>query len=182
MVEPKYQTFWPRLWAAIIDALVFSFSLGVVNSFVYEDSVPIVLRSIWYVVSAFSFVAYVVFMHARCGQTIGKMATGIKVLDLSESKLSAWQALLRESVSIVLITGEVICGLTSVLAGEDPARTKQVEIELLLSAAATSGWVAAELLTMLSNSKRRSIHDFIARSVVVRDVPNSRRLPDKLEL
>jgi hypothetical protein len=29
-------------------------------------------------------------------------------------------------------------------------------------------WMAAELVTMLTNNKRRALHDFIARSVVVR--------------
>jgi len=29
-------------------------------------------------------------------------------------------------------------------------------------------WFVAELVTMLTNAKRRAVHDFIARSVVVR--------------
>jgi hypothetical protein len=34
--------------------------------------------------------------------------------------------------------------------------------------AAPFWWLAVELLTTLTNAKRRSVHDFLARSVVVR--------------
>ena len=41
--------------------------------------------------------------------------------------------------------------------------------------AADFGWFAAELITMLTNAKRRAVHDFIARSVVVRTIKPQER-------
>ena len=84
MIEPRYQTFWPRFWAGFLDALVF-FPFAMVSMVAYREAVPIPLRVIWYLTSAFAFLAYVVLMHARYGQTLGKMATHVKVLDVSES-------------------------------------------------------------------------------------------------
>ena len=89
MIEPRYDTFWPRFWAGFVDGLVFM-PVAAVDFVAYRDGV--LLRCIWYVVASFGFSAYVVLMHARYGQTLGKMANHVRVLDISESKLSGRQA------------------------------------------------------------------------------------------
>jgi uncharacterized RDD family membrane protein YckC len=170
MVEPKYRTFWPRFSAGFVDGLVF-IPVTAVNFVAFSDRVPIWLRSIWYVVASFCFLAYVVVMHARYGQTLGKMATGVKVLDISESKLSRRQAFVREIVPIVITAAEVAYGLPLVISGADPTRPPEphnLGLQFWLAVSASSGWFAAELVTMLTNPKRRAVHDFIAGSVVVR--------------
>jgi uncharacterized RDD family membrane protein YckC len=94
MIEPKYRTFGRRSWACVVDSLVF-LPLAVANFFIASgDGVPIWLRSVWYVGGSFSYIAYRVIMHARYGQTLGKMATGVKVLDISGFRLSGRQAFL----------------------------------------------------------------------------------------
>ncbi|MET0620907.1 MAG: RDD family protein, partial [Thermoanaerobaculia bacterium] len=101
----------------------------------------------------------------------GKMATHVKVLDLSESKLTGRQAFMREIVPIGLTIIQVAYELPSVLKGVNlyrPAEPQMPGLAFWLAAAASFGWFAAELITMLTNSKRRAVHDFIARSVVVR--------------
>jgi len=170
LIERQYQTFWPRFWAGWVDGLVF-LPIVVANVFAYGDEVPIWLRAVWYVATSFASSVYAVLMHARYGQTLGKMATDVKVFDILESRLSARQALMREIVPIVLIVAEVAFGLPGVFAGANPTRPPHPEVlgvEFWLSFSATSGWFIAELVTMLTNSKRRALHDLIARSVVVR--------------
>ena len=181
MVEPKYRTFWPRFWAGFVDGLVF-LPVTAVNLVAFRDGVPVWLRVVWYLASSFAFIAYVVWMHGRYGQTLGKMATRVRVLDVSESKLSGRQAFMREIVPIVLTAIVVVHDLPSVLSGADPSRPSmplsdpravpmpvpRFPIFYWIAFAASFGWFAAELLTMLTNSKRRAVHDFIAASVVVR--------------
>ena len=141
-----------------------------INLVAFREGVPVPLRAVWYLTSSFAFIAYVVWMHGRYGQTLGKMATHVRVLDVSESRLSGKQAFMREIVPIVLTAIVVVHDLPSVLSGADPNRpaVPRLPVFYWIAFAASFGWFAAELLTMLTNSKRRAVHDFIAASVVVR--------------
>jgi uncharacterized RDD family membrane protein YckC len=171
MIPRKYQTFWPRCWARVVDGILF-LPLGFMNGAIYQDGVPIWARVCWYVFASLAFVLYVVIMHALFGQTLGKMLTDVRVLDLSEAKLSAKQSFLREGVPLFLLSLAVALGLGSVLAGADPSRLARVRISswvLWLQLTAGLGWFMAELITMLTNEKRRAVHDFIAGSIVVRE-------------
>ena len=167
-VPEQYRTFWPRFWAGWIDALVF-LPLWPVDSWIENatKNSPAVAAA-WFVVSALLFDIYSVGMHARYGQTLGKMVVGVKVLDLGGGKLSLGQALLRDSVLIILNVLAVADGLPRVLAGLEPYRRGEFTWLGQLELYGSLIWFAAELLTMLLNSKRRAVHDFLAHSVVIR--------------
>ena len=81
MIETKYKTFWPRFWAGWIDLLVF-IPIAVINHFIWKsyDQLPIVVVTLWYLVHSLSGYAYSILMHGKYGQTLGKMATHVKVL------------------------------------------------------------------------------------------------------
>ncbi len=170
MLEPKYRTFWPRFWAGIVDGCVF-LPIFALNYLAYREGVPVSMRVLWYVVSSLSYPAYVVIMHARYGQTLGKMVTRVKVLDVSETALSWKQALLREAVPIVLQVVDIPFIVPAIAAGWSPVRPDSPQPPTLViwfQSAAGFGWFLAELVSMLTNEKRRALHDFIAGSVVVR--------------
>ena len=167
-VPAQYRTFWPRFWAGWIDALVF-LPLWPVDSWINTATkTSPILAAGWFIISTLLFDIYSVAMHARYGQTLGKMVTGVKVLDLTGGKLSFRQALLRDSVPIILSVLAIVDGLPSVLVGLDPYHNGQFTWLLLLQLWGSFIWFAAELITMLFSSKRRAIHDFLAHSVVVR--------------
>jgi len=175
-VERKYQTFWPRFWAYVVDYIVF-YPVRLLNLLIYAEGVPLWARGCWYFIESFGFIAYVVLMHAEFGQTLGKMATGVKLLDLSESKLSGSQAIRREIVPIGLTLIGLPFGLRFVLEGVNLNRPQQLEVPGLIfwiPAVAGIGWFAAELITMLMNEKKRAVHDFIAGSVVLRVTRSTR--------
>ena len=159
-VNLKYRTFWPRVWAGLIDSAVF-LPLSLADTWVWATLPASPLLVLWFVAVSFSFVAYTTLLHGFFGQTIGKRVTRVKVLDVSESKLSMKQAVLRESVYVVLILYGLVIDLPTVASGQNPYAH-------LVSAYASLVWFLLEILTMLSNAKRRAIHDLIARSVVVR--------------
>ena len=121
---------------------------------------------IWFVFASSLPYLYNVLMHGKYGQTIGKMATKVKVVDVSLAKLSMRQAFLRDSVYIALTTGAVIIGIPGIIAGGNSYRNPNTVSERILVYTSLA-WFVVELVTMLTNSKRRAFHDFIAGSVVV---------------
>jgi len=106
----------------------------------------------------------------------------VKVLDKSEARLSMGQAVLRDSVLLAFVAWGLFLDLPTVIAGNSPyAEGAPIGIARLIALYAMFAWFVLELLTMLTNNKRRALHDFIAGSVVVRlartgDAPNEKAL------
>jgi uncharacterized RDD family membrane protein YckC len=167
MNDFKYQTFRPRFFAGLVDGLVF-FPLAIANNWIYTSNVPPSLRTVWFVAYSLSFIVYSVALHARFGQTLGKIVTRVKVLAVSETKLSMKEALLRDAVRIVLTLVGVALDPPKVLSRANPLQLPEFDAATWLQMCASRGWFVAELVTMLANTKRRALHDLIAGSVVVR--------------
>lgn len=122
---------------------------------------------------------YIVYCHGHWGQTIGKMAVGIQLRQLSGAAATWRQSWLRSSVDIAL-TLLFVGGIITSLAAIGPVEFNSLSIEkrqerllqasplpLTLLYAVQVIWVFSELLVLLFNKKRRAIHDFIAGTIVV---------------
>ena len=172
----KYRSFWPRFWTGSVDACVLwpvSFGGAVILSF----KLPAAVIAVVIVAQNLGVLFYSVIMHARFGQTFGKMATKVRVVDaITEGPLTFRQALLRESLPLattVGILGYVIYALLTAPDASDPQRALAQEVmvspkTLGFLAILPGLWYLAEVLTMLTNDKRRALHDFIAGTVVIR--------------
>jgi uncharacterized RDD family membrane protein YckC len=93
----------------------------------------------------------------------------VKVLDVSEQRIpSLKQALLRDVGSIVFSSCGLVYFIYLVVArsygGSDSLANHWL---LMVLAFANLGWFLLEIITMLTNSKRRAFHDLIARTVVM---------------
>jgi uncharacterized RDD family membrane protein YckC len=166
-IEKRYRTFRPRFWAGLIDAAILLPLLGL-DLWLEEHLHSPVLLALWFIAYSLSFDIYSVAMHTRYGQTLGKMVMGVKVLDISERKLSLRQALLRDCVPIIFDLLIIYEGLPAVVSGASRADATELSLVMEVAAYGSLLWFAAELLTMLFSSKRRALHDFIAGSVVIR--------------
>jgi uncharacterized RDD family membrane protein YckC len=152
--------------AAVIDGIIFLPVLFV------ED---LILRSVGtraLIFAGVTFFAllpilYSIMLHFRFGQTYGKWVVGVRVLNSSETKkMTLQQAILRDSVPLVVQLGGLCYYLSAILKPiqqNDIINDYNRFGETLLFV-----WTVLELSTMLINSKRRAIHDFLANSVVVR--------------
>jgi hypothetical protein len=116
-------------------------------------------------------------MHSKHGQTIGKRIGKVKVVDhKTENDISFKQAFLRDAIPITIYVAILVYLLFMVFTGKLSAevfnhppntnRTEDTGLDLLVKI--SSWWYIAEIITMLTNKKRRAIHDFIAGTVVVR--------------
>lgn len=165
-MENRYKTFWPRLAAALIDGLVLM-PIGIVMGFVYKTGLPVVV----YLALILDYVvifAYSIYLHGYYGQTIGKWVMKVQVLSIDETRLSMRQAFLRDSLPISLNVVYLLFAIGPVFSGISPdsREFKQHIPAVILNVGLVV--LLLELFTMLTNQKRRSLHDFIAGSVVVR--------------
>lgn len=153
----KYQTFSQRIGATIIDGIVFIpiyFMASAIFSDDYDDSFLGVIF-----INTLSY-SYSIVAHHRFGQTIGKYCFSVKVVqNTDESKLlTLSQALKRDLIGIGLVILDI---MLKILKVSDTGWGNWV------SFLAGFGWLIAEIVTMLINKKRRSIHDYIANAVCI---------------
>jgi uncharacterized RDD family membrane protein YckC len=166
MDTEKYQTGVKRLWAAIVDGIVFS-PLLLVEQWIYKTTSNGSILFAWATFVSFAPLIYSVVLHYKYGQTIGKWVATVKVLDFSETRtLTFRQAIFRDSFYLlVAIIGFVYY---AVLLRQTDDKQAVLADYSSFSDNPVFWWTMIELITMLTNAKRRAVHDFIAKSVVVR--------------
>lgn len=175
-----YAGFWRRFGALWLDALILS---------------PITALSIWmsgffrlyflyYLLPSLALgLFYSVFLVRHYGGTPGKLLAGLKIRRLDGSPVGYREALLRYMVEAVLTFAGMVALIFGVLKMTDEeywalaylARIKRIAA---LSppwyrtvSLASQVWVWSEFLVMMTNRRRRALHDFIAGTVVIVDRP-----------
>jgi uncharacterized RDD family membrane protein YckC len=168
VASEKYRTFEPRFVAGLLDGLVFVPLVALDLYFSSPGRSRLVLIA-WAVLVRSAPWIYSVALHTLYGQTLGKRATGVKVLDVSETRLpSLGQSLLRDIGDIIPTAVGLAYFIYFVAtqsythgAGELSGLPGQI---IRYSGLA---WFLLEIITMFTNSKRRAFHDLIAGTVVV---------------
>lgn len=163
----KYKTGLRRLGAAIIDSLFF-IPLAQIDSLLRDNFENRYGLLFWLVIMTTLPFLYSIIMHCRYGQTLGKMVANVKVLNVEETGLLTFkQALFRDSFNILFDTSALLYCMYQLILSVFPKEGLLSNFDSFGDRVAL-GWILLELLTMLTNRKRRSVHDFIAGSVVVR--------------
>lgn len=160
-----YSTFWPRLFALIVDAAVLWPVVRTLPRFLnyvlgFSEAESLVLFS----GAALVIPLYSLILHGVFGATVGKFVTKI-LLARTQKKVRCdfKQAFLRDSVPLVLSLIWLVW-VHGVQTEPIPFPTvADLMIPLIYLA-----WYLIELLTMPSNSKRRSVQDLMAGTVVIR--------------
>ena len=154
----KYQTFCPRFWVPSIDFIILWPLVSLLPFLLSMILTESILNMIQLFLCILQF-AYSIYFHGAYGATIGKMACRVKVVDAkTEQPITMRQALIRDSIPLVFIL---------LLIGFNFTAIKSLPV-LFLVIAVFYLWFFAEIITMLTNEKRRAVHDFIAGTVVIR--------------
>jgi uncharacterized RDD family membrane protein YckC len=173
----NYATFWQRFAAGWIDFFVL---LPLILAHSWLESISRLAALLLVIPMASAYAAYTIYCHARFGQTVGKHAMGIRVVRVSGERIGWREAWLRSSVDVAFAALEAIASyvaLTSI-ADVDYYRgwmqrgesLRALEPDWLAwTSAASQVWVWSEVVVMLSNKRRRALHDFIAGTVVARE-------------
>lgn len=173
----KYAGPFRRLCAAFVDALVLA-PLSVFTFWAMSALTGPALA----VLFPLSLVAaaYHIWFHARSGQTIGKRVAEIRVVSVSGERISWREAIRRSAVDVLLaipVTLSVMLALGQ-LTPEELNLGFAARAQLLGERGpdwgryvryASNIWYWSEFLTMLFNTRRRALHDYIAGTVVVNE-------------
>jgi len=100
------------------------------------------------------------------------------VLDISEGRLSFRQAALRNIFGIAGFALGLTMTIPHIIHGVDVTADVNLTRADYILAYFGIALFGVELITMFTNTKRRSLHDFIAGSVVIRKTPKSLQAPD----
>ena len=164
--DARYYTLWRRFCAGFIDLIV------VVPFFIalYVIETPALSWLAWWITLGTVLVnaCYFIFMHARSGQTIGKKAMQVRVVDaITEEHITLQQSVWRELPLIIINALFLVTEAVMIFRGEGHVAGALASFYAVLQML-PNVWVFADALTALFNAKRRSLHDFIGRTVVVR--------------
>jgi uncharacterized RDD family membrane protein YckC len=166
MPEAQFRTFWRRLGAGLIDGLVV-LSVEYVYDEVYPWGESDLSGFVGGVIFGLCSFGYTVVLHWKYGKTIGKMITRVTVLrNDTEAKINFRMALVRDSPWIAIAVATWVL-IAVALFSESAHETVRVLGGIV--GWSSFGWFALEVISMLTNEKRRAIHDYIAGTVVVRD-------------
>lgn len=162
----KFRTIRRRALALMIDGILL-LPISAVG-LIFSDLDPLVLY-ISNVLTALAGAFYTILMHARFGQTLGKMAVRVKVLDENEGPITFGQAVIRSLPQLVPILIMIGFQNPRFLSGGGSA------FETFLAEYVIGGldialvlWTIADIIICLSSEKHRALHDFIAGTVVIR--------------
>lgn len=177
MTDMRYAGFWKRFVAGWIDGFVLLVPL---IFFMWLQSVS----RTWALLTLLPFTlfayAYEIYFHGRWGQTVGKRSQNIRVVSVDGAAITWKQAFLRSSVGIGLGVLSAASNLVGLLKMTDDDFSSLSWLELLARqgelapysneiAIASVVWTWSEVVVLLLNRKRRSLHDFIAGTVVVEE-------------
>lgn len=158
----KYRTFPRRIAAMIIDSLILMpLSWGASVFAVIGGSSPAAVAVSSAMVGAIS-VFYSILLHNYYGQTLGKMAVKVKVLNESENPINFAQAVLRSFPQLILAMFAVSFS-TGVQSPDD-----LVGVVNSLLYGSFGIFIILDIIVCVLNEKSRALHDLIAGTVVVR--------------
>jgi uncharacterized RDD family membrane protein YckC len=164
----KYKTFRSRLFAAIADMIIlsllaFAFSY-IINFFFTESKITSAIDTAFE--SSFNL-AYFIFLHGKYGQSIGKMIMNVKIVSFpDESPITYKQAMVRDLPYLILIALDFLLWCLLQITPSISGNFIFSAIGILASYAAII-WFILEIITMLTDERRRAIHDKIAGTVVI---------------
>lgn len=167
----RYGGFWRRVAAKLIDFIIL---MPIMAPQWWGMSQPVKVYVPVYALSSTLTMAYVIWMNGRFGATLGKRVMKLKVLDVSGERIGYKQAFCRE---IILVAFAILmCVFLWLSAANLPAETtylqmtfaKQLSPALNITMTAMMVWIYGDALFLLFNKKKRTVHDFIAETVVIR--------------
>jgi uncharacterized RDD family membrane protein YckC len=178
-----YAGVWPRSAAFLLDFLIMS---PLIPLSVWGDKHFRLFELYFLIPGVLLDFFYNVYLVQRFGGTPGKRLMKLRIVKLNGEKATYREALLRYLPEWLLIIGLKVAVIIAALHLTDAeyfsVLTVRERTQLIMSAVPSWFepmrlvliiWVQSEFIVMLTNKKRRAIHDFIAGTLVIKDPQRS---------
>jgi uncharacterized RDD family membrane protein YckC len=177
----RYAGFWPRLSSVLLDLLI---TLPLIALITWAAWHYRLFRVYYLIPGAIFGLFYNVYLVRRFGGTPGKVIVGIRIRKLDGEPVNYREALLRYSPDLVfalLLSVAVIPPLFHITDAEYHSLSLRERAKHETDFAPSwykplrwtaTAWNLSELIVLLTNRKRRALHDFIAGTVVIHASPN----------
>lgn len=166
-IDDKYRTGFRRWAAAFIDGLIF-IPITSIDKTIQNHITTNIGLFLWITFVTILTISYSVLMHYKFGQTLGKMAMKVKVIHFDElNSLTLKQAFIRDIFYIIIELISLIYFATQLFNSTSDTNYIVLNFDTYVALISLI-WVLLELVSMLTNDKRRAIHDYIANTVVLK--------------
>ncbi|GEP51917.1 hypothetical protein FNO01nite_25890 [Flavobacterium noncentrifugens] len=174
-----YAGFLSRFASLLLDGLImlpFIFFVLYINglsiNMFFYTIIPNLLIGIW----------YNIYLPKKYGGTPGKLIMGINIIKINGKSLGWKEAILRHLVMFILTIGSIIVTIICISKADETVYTSLGWLkrsQYLMSLAPTTFliytwmtniWTYSEFIVLLTNDRKRAIHDFIAGTVIVKKI------------
>jgi uncharacterized RDD family membrane protein YckC len=168
----KYQTISRRIIAGIIDTniiLIYNI-IVIILLIIFRTKYNFLIFNL---ISILSIYAYTIIMTKKYGATIGKILSGVEVVDYkSEMKINWSQSIRRELINIlsaIFYISSILYFtiLNSNISSDLYLKFSEENIIIKVIDNIFNGIIFLELFTSLFSKKRRAIHDLLGSTVVI---------------
>lgn len=175
--ESIYAGFWIRLGSLLVDFIILLpvlFLIQYLNSLgknvYFYTLIPNLAFGIW----------YNIYLPKKYGGTLGKLVVGIKIIRLDGHLIDWKEAILRHIVMLTItILSSIMMTKNLMEANEGIFKSLSwlQQVQYLESLSPTFFkinrwvsyiWVFSEFIVLLTNKRKRAIHDYIAGTVIVK--------------
>jgi uncharacterized RDD family membrane protein YckC len=175
----RYAGFWPRLGSMLLDFLLVLGPLGLLFDWTENDHR--LFAAYWVVPDALYVLFFNVWMVRRFGGTPGKLIVGIRIRKINGEAVGYREAMLRHLPDFMFMLLDSIAWVIPLFhltdaqfaalgTGHERGQHLSEMVPHWYNPLMTTIypiWIWGELLVILTNRKRRALHDFIAGTVVV---------------
>ncbi|MGQ7945354.1 RDD family protein [Flavobacterium sp. WC2509] len=172
-----YAGFWLRFASLLIDAVIM---LPIIFLILYLNGLG---KNIYFYTVIPNFVFglwYYIYLTKKNGGTPGKIIAGMKIIKLNGESIDWKEAILRHSILLVLTLFSVIMMTLCLLSADETVfnnlgwmKRSQYLMSLspmffLIYTWVSNIWIYSEFIVLLTNKRKRAIHDYIAGTVIVK--------------
>ena len=174
--DKLYAGFWSRLAAGFIDGLVWA---PVLYGFEYIEGLNMYNFLYTHIIGILIAIFYDVYLVKKYGGTLGKLAMGIKIIRTDGFEVDWKESFNRYLVSFIISISAIVLYFSAASHISDEqfyAADIWNRKDLMVKQAPMLNywmfiyyaWFVSEFIVLLTNPRKRAIHDFIADTVVIK--------------
>jgi len=180
LTELHYAGFWRRFGAIWLD---FLFLLPLTLAVFWLSGQFRLFYAVYFIPSICIGIFYSIYLVKRFGGTPGKVVAGLRIVKVDGAPITYREALLRflpEFVFNITMTVGLILATFAMTDAEYTSLAFLKRSQRLVALAPSwfhpaqifqNIWIWSEFLVLLTNKRRRALHDFIAGTVVILRAP-----------